>query len=88
MAQVPIPSNTPEQYKPGWQGSTDKKMAGQMQDTVPGLQHTMVDTPLDDVLANGEKYKGLGKVCTHSKVVLDKSWAKIRVYFFRFPSPH
>lgn len=62
MAEVSIPSNTPEQYKPGWQGSTGKKIAGQMQENIPGEQHSMLDTPLDDVLANGEKYKGSGKL--------------------------
>jgi hypothetical protein len=69
MAEVTIPSNVPEQYKPGWQGSTDKKMAGQMQENVPGLQHDMLDAPLDDVLANGEKYKGSGKLKGKNAVI-------------------
>lgn len=69
MAEVPIPSNTPAQYKPGWQGSTDKKMAGQMQENVPGQQHSMLDAPLDDVLLNGEKYKGSGKLKGKNAVI-------------------
>ncbi|KAJ9115831.1 hypothetical protein QFC22_004973 [Naganishia vaughanmartiniae] len=62
MAQVPIPANTPECYKPGWLGSTSKKMVGQMQENIPGLQHDMIDQPLDDILVNGEKYKAAGKL--------------------------
>ncbi|KAJ9121336.1 hypothetical protein QFC24_004672 [Naganishia onofrii] len=69
MAQVPIPANTPEQYRPGWMGSTDKKMAGQMQENIPGLQHDMVDQPLDDILVNGEKYKAAGKLVGKNAVI-------------------
>jgi hypothetical protein len=72
MAEVPIPSNVPEQYKPGWQGSTDKKMVGQMQENIPGIQHDMLDAPLDDVLANGEKYKGSGKLKGKNAVITGK----------------
>ena len=53
------PSSVPEQYRPGF---LPPSIAKQMQETLPGQQGPLEPAPLDDVLADGSKYKAAGKL--------------------------
>ncbi|KAK6910699.1 hypothetical protein I203_104731 [Kwoniella mangroviensis CBS 8507] len=54
-----IPSSVPEQYRPGF---LPPSIAKQAQDALPGKQVPLNPPPLDDVLADGTKYKAAGKL--------------------------
>jgi len=53
------PSSVPEQYRPGF---LPPSIAKQMQENLPGQQAPLEPAPLDDVLADGTKYKAAGKL--------------------------
>ncbi|KAK8854965.1 hypothetical protein IAR55_003705 [Kwoniella newhampshirensis] len=60
------PSSIPEQYKPGF---LPPSIAKQMQENLPGQQGPLEPPPLDDVLADGTKYKAAGKLEAKKAVV-------------------
>ncbi len=60
------PSTVPEQYRPGF---LPPNIAKQMQENLPGKQHVLDPPPLDDVLADGTKYKPAGKLEGKNAVV-------------------
>lgn len=53
------PNSVPEQYRPGY---LPPQIANQRQEDLPGKQGPMDPAPLDDVLADGTKYKAAGKL--------------------------
>ncbi|KAK1926933.1 hypothetical protein DB88DRAFT_3090 [Papiliotrema laurentii] len=53
------PSSVPEQYRPGF---LPPSIAKQQQENLPGQQTKLEPAPLDDVLADGTKYKPAGKL--------------------------
>lgn len=53
------PSSVPEQYRPGY---LPPSIAKQRQEDLPGKQTPLEPAPLDDVLADGSKYKAAGKL--------------------------
>ncbi|KAL7423525.1 hypothetical protein Q5752_001105 [Cryptotrichosporon argae] len=53
------PSTVPEQYRPGY---LPPHITKQAQTDLPGRQPPMDPAPLDDVLADGTKYKAAGKL--------------------------
>lgn len=53
------PSSVPEEYRPGF---LPPSIAKQMQENLPGQQGPLEPAPLDDVLADGTKYKAAGKL--------------------------
>jgi hypothetical protein len=53
------PSSVPEQYRPGY---LPPSIASQRQSELPGKQTPLEPAPLDDVLADGSKYKAAGKL--------------------------
>jgi hypothetical protein len=60
------PSTVPEQYRPGF---LPPSIAKQMQENLPGQQHPLNPAPLDDVLADGTKYKPADKLKGKKAVV-------------------
>jgi len=64
------PHSVPEQFRPGW---FPPNVFEQMQDNdtarVPGKQHLLNTPPLDDILADGTKYKAAGKLEGKNAVV-------------------
>ncbi|ORY35340.1 hypothetical protein BCR39DRAFT_508879 [Naematelia encephala] len=56
---MPPPSSVPEQYRPGF---LPPSIVEQMQQELPGKQVPLNPAPLDDVLADGTKYKAAGKL--------------------------
>lgn len=56
---MPAPSSIPEQYRPGF---LPPSIAKQMQENKPGQQAPLEPAPLDDVTADGKKYKPAGKL--------------------------
>lgn len=53
------PSSVPEQYRPSY---LPPQIANQRQEDLPGKQDPMDPAPLDDVMADGTKYKAAGKL--------------------------
>ena len=53
------PSSVPECYRPGF---LPPSIAKQMQENLPGQQTPLEPAPLDDILADGTKYKAAGKL--------------------------
>ena len=60
------PSSVPEQYRPGF---LPPSIAKQQQENLPGQQTPLEPAPLDDVLADGSKYKAAGKLQGKKAVV-------------------
>jgi hypothetical protein len=60
------PSSVPEQYRPGFLPPSITK---QMQENLPGQQTLLDPAPLDDVLADGSKYKAAGKLAGKNALV-------------------
>ena len=55
--------SVPEQYKKGW------KPPFQQQESAPGKQHRLDPYPLDDVTADGLRYKPAGKLQGRKAIV-------------------
>ncbi len=53
------PSSVPEQYRPGY---LPPSIADQRQEALPGKQKPLEPAPLDDILADGTRYKPAGKL--------------------------
>ncbi|EIW67403.1 hypothetical protein TREMEDRAFT_74572 [Tremella mesenterica DSM 1558] len=60
------PNSVPDQFRPGF---LPPSVAKQMQDNSPGQQRPLTPAPLDDVLADGTKYKPAGKLQGKKAVV-------------------
>lgn len=79
-----IPSSVPKQFRPGFQ----PKMVESMQDVKPGIQDDMTGDaePVLDILADGRKYKGVGKLegknvlCTGADSGIGASFAVLAAY--------
>jgi hypothetical protein len=60
------PDSVPEQYRPGY---LPPSIADQMQENLPGQQGPLEPAPLDDILADGTRYKPAGKLQGKKAVV-------------------
>jgi 5,10-methylene-tetrahydrofolate dehydrogenase/methenyl tetrahydrofolate cyclohydrolase len=63
---MPPPDSVPEQYRPGF---LPPNIAKQMQENKPGQQSPLTPAPLDDLLADGTRYKPAGKLEGKNAVV-------------------